>query len=98
MLFLGGCHPAPPLNPTHPPHRSHPTRCRAQRSLARNAIRRGDWAGAAAHWEAALALNPLNPEGWFSLGFAYIKEKEYEKAVKVGKPTVLWLPRVTGAK
>lgn len=56
---------------------------RAQRSLARNAIRNNNWAAAAQHWEAALALNPLNPEGWFSLGFAYIKEKDYPKALQV---------------
>ncbi len=56
---------------------------RAQRSLARNAIRRSDWAATARHWEAALALNPLNPEGWFSLGYAYIKLKDSAKALQV---------------
>ena len=57
--------------------------CRAQRSLARNATRRGDWSSTARHWERALALNPLNPEGWFCLGFAYIKQKDYPKALQV---------------
>ncbi|GAB4823953.1 hypothetical protein N2152v2_010999 [Parachlorella kessleri] len=59
-------------------HRS----ARAQRSLARNAMRRGDWPGTSRHWELALALNPLNPEGWFALGFAYIKQKDYPKALQ----------------
>eukprot|EP00887_Chlorella_sp_A99_P004614 scaffold4.g4614.t1 len=55
---------------------------RAQRSLARNALRRGDHAAAAGHWEAALALNPLHAEGWFSLGYCCIKEKQYERALQ----------------
>ena len=42
-----------------------PLRGRSQRSLARNALRNERYAKAAGHWEAALALNPLHPEGWF---------------------------------
>lgn len=46
---------------------------RAHRSLARAAAARGDWAAAAAGWEAALAINPLAPDGWFGLGYASLK-------------------------
>ena len=28
---------------------------------------------AAEHWEKALAVNPLNPDGWFSLGHCMMK-------------------------
>ncbi|KAL4859782.1 Tetratricopeptide repeat protein 27 [Chlorella vulgaris] len=55
---------------------------RAQRSLARNALRNSSYSKAAAHWELALALNPLHGEGWFSLGYACIKEKEYGRALQ----------------
>mmetsp|Transcript_31280 Transcript_31280/g.102024 ORF Transcript_31280/g.102024 Transcript_31280/m.102024 type:complete len:986 (+) Transcript_31280:68-3025(+) len=52
---------------------------RAQRSLAKKAAERKDFAGACEHWELALAINPLHREGWFGLGFA---------AMKVGKSDV----------
>lgn len=76
----GGCATflPPPLKTPSP----GPLLRRAQRSLARNAVRQKRWGAVAEHWEAALALNPLNPEGWFSLGFAYIKEKDYAKALQ----------------
>lgn len=54
---------------------------RAQRSLARNAIRLERFADAAEHWETALALSPLHNEGWFTLGWCWIKEKNYPKAL-----------------
>lgn len=54
---------------------------RSQRSLARNANSREEYSKAAEHWEAALALNPLHPEGWFSLGYCRIKDKDYPKAM-----------------
>ena len=44
---------------------SHLHEHRAQRSLARNALRNSNYVKAAGHWEAALALNPLHGEGWF---------------------------------
>lgn len=49
--------------------RSGRRNARSQRSLARNALRREDYKAAAAHWEAALALNPLHSEGWFRCGW-----------------------------
>ncbi len=38
-----------------------------------SALRRKDWAAAAEHYEAALRINPLNPDAWFALGYAYLK-------------------------
>ncbi|KAG2428213.1 hypothetical protein HXX76_011893 [Chlamydomonas incerta] len=55
---------------------------RSQRSLARNAMRRKDYAKAAGHWEAALALNPLHPEAWFSLGFCWLKAERFRQALR----------------
>lgn len=46
---------------------------RARRSLARRAAAREDWASAADHWTAALKINPLFPDGWFSGGYACLK-------------------------
>ena len=37
----------------------------------------------AEHWELALALNPLHPQGWFSLGYCCIKLERYDRAVEV---------------
>eukprot|EP00891_Asterochloris_glomerata_P006782 jgi/Astpho2/6782/Aster-07226 len=34
----------------------------------------------AKHWEAALAINPLHPEGWFALGYCCIKTQDYTRA------------------
>ncbi|KAL6770306.1 hypothetical protein ACKKBG_A34440 [Auxenochlorella protothecoides x Auxenochlorella symbiontica] len=53
---------------------------RAQRSLARLAAGAGRHAEAAGHWRAALALSPLHPEGWFSLGYACLKERDHAGA------------------
>ncbi|KAG2451048.1 hypothetical protein HYH02_004316 [Chlamydomonas schloesseri] len=55
---------------------------RSQRSLARNAMRRKDYPKAAGHWEAALALNPLHPEAWFSLGFCWLKAERFRQALR----------------
>ncbi|EFN57654.1 hypothetical protein CHLNCDRAFT_142791 [Chlorella variabilis] len=62
--------------------RSGHRNARSQRSLARSALRAGSYAKAAAHWELALALNPLHGEGWFSLGYCHIKGKEYGRALQ----------------
>ena len=43
---------------------------RAQRSLARWAMRHGRHADAVRHWQLALALNPLYPDGWMALGYS----------------------------
>ena len=49
-------------------------RCaRAQRSLARSASARKDWAQAAAAWDLALALNPIHGDGWFARGYCALK-------------------------
>lgn len=61
--------------------RSQHRSARAQRSLARSANRRSDFEAAAEHWELALQLNPLHADGWFSLGWAYMKVKDYQKAM-----------------
>ena len=47
-------------------------------------MRRKDYAAAVEHWEAALALNPLQPAGWFSLGFACLKAGDTPRALQVG--------------
>ncbi|KAL4448097.1 hypothetical protein ABPG75_005316 [Micractinium tetrahymenae] len=62
--------------------RSGHRNARSQRSLARNALRNSRYAQAAQHWETALALNPLHGEGWFSLGYCYIKERDYPAALR----------------
>jgi predicted TPR repeat methyltransferase len=46
-------------------------------------MRRKDYGGASQHWEAALALNPLHPDGWFALGFAALKAGDDTRAVQV---------------
>lgn len=61
--------------------RSNHRSARAQRSLARSANRRSEFDVCAQHWEMALQLNPLYAEGWFSLGWAYMKTKDYTKAM-----------------
>lgn len=61
--------------------RSGDRSARAQRSLARSATRAEHYAKAATHWDCALGLSPLHPEGWFSLGWCRIKTKEYSKAL-----------------
>lgn len=38
-----------------------------------SALRRKDWASAVSHYEVALAINPLNPDAWFALGYAHLK-------------------------
>jgi tetratricopeptide (TPR) repeat protein len=62
--------------------RSGKRNARAARSLARNAVRTERYEKAAIHWEEALALNPLHPEGWFHLGWCCIKTKDYHGALR----------------
>ncbi|KAL3697661.1 hypothetical protein R1sor_011737 [Riccia sorocarpa] len=54
---------------------------RAQRSLARSAYNKHKYTESVQHWELALALNPLHPDGWFSLGSSAIKARDLDKAV-----------------
>ena len=37
---------------------------------------------AAQHWELALRVNPLHPEGWFSLGYCALKQKDFSRALQ----------------
>ncbi|BDA46600.1 Tetratricopeptide repeat protein 27 [Coccomyxa sp. Obi] len=55
---------------------------RAQRSLARSAQREKNYDRAAEHWELALKVNPLHPEGWFALGYCALKRQDYVRAVQ----------------
>jgi tetratricopeptide (TPR) repeat protein len=59
-------------------HRS----ARAQRSLARSAMRRDDFAKASNCWQKALTLSPLHLEAWFSLGWCNMKIDNLEEAAK----------------
>lgn len=34
------------------------------------------------HWELALGINPLHPEGWFALGFCCLKSHDNPRAVQ----------------
>ena len=63
--------------------RSGGRNARSKRSLGRSALRRRDYASAAEHLEAAVALNPLNVESWFSLGYCYVKLEKAEPALRV---------------
>ena len=40
---------------------------------------------AAVHWEKALGLNPLFPQGWFALGYCCLKTKHQQRALEVTK-------------
>jgi len=53
---------------------------RAQRSLARSAMRKEEFEEASACWERALGLSPLHLEAWFSLGWCNMKSSNFEKA------------------
>ncbi|CAL5228170.1 g11251 [Coccomyxa viridis] len=55
---------------------------RAQRSLARSAQREKNYEKAAQHWELALGVNPLHPEGWFSLGYCALKQQDFARALQ----------------
>lgn len=39
-------------------------------------------AQAAQHWELALGVNPLHPQGWFSLGYCALKQQDYARALQ----------------
>lgn len=49
----------------------------------RSAVRRKEYAAAAAAYESALALNPLYPDVWFSLGYCYLRLEQNHKALQV---------------
>eukprot|EP00958_Prasinococcus_capsulatus_P006760 scaffold628_cov401-Prasinococcus_capsulatus_cf.AAC.10 len=54
---------------------------RAKRSLARDALHKEEWAEAKMHWKQALDINPLHPDGWFSLGFCSLKTGDEDLAI-----------------
>lgn len=43
---------------------------------------KGQLKEAAAHWELALAVNPLYADGWFALGHAYMKMGDTSQAIQ----------------
>ncbi|DBB11777.1 hypothetical protein WJX82_011005 [Trebouxia sp. C0006] len=55
---------------------------RAQRSLARSAQRQQHWEEAEGHWEKALGLNPLFPQGWFAMGYCCMKTHHTQRALE----------------
>ncbi|KAF6259400.1 hypothetical protein COO60DRAFT_1008225 [Scenedesmus sp. NREL 46B-D3] len=55
---------------------------RAQRSIARSAMQRKEYARAAAAYELALRLNPLYPEAWFAQGYCYLRIGDNTKALQ----------------
>jgi tetratricopeptide (TPR) repeat protein len=55
---------------------------RAQRSLGRLAMRRGDWQRAYDHFRLALSVNPLYQEIWFASGFCAQKMKAWDRAAE----------------
>lgn len=56
---------------------------RSQRSLGRSALGRKDFGAAAAAYERALALSPLFPDAWFSLGYCWLRLDQNTKALQV---------------
>lgn len=55
----------------------------------RSAVRRKEYGPAAAAYEAALSLNPLYPDVWFSLGYCYLQLDQTQKALQVHSMGVL---------
>lgn len=51
--------------------------------MCRSALRKKEYEQAAAAYEAALALNPLYPDVWFSLGYCYLRMEQTQKALQV---------------
>ena len=62
--------------------RSGQRSARAQRSLARSAMRSDNFEKAANHWKIALQLSPLLSEAWFSLGWCLLKIQDYKGAAE----------------
>ena len=53
---------------------------RAQRSLARHARDKQQWADSIAHSQLALQLNPVAPMEWFSVGHCHMRVAQYADA------------------
>lgn len=54
-----------------------------QPSGRRTSCQAGMCVQAAGHWENALRLNPLFPQGWFALGYCCLKTKNQQRALQV---------------
>ena len=54
---------------------------RAARSLAHLLLRRGDVDGAIQYFEQSLAISPLYPSSWFSLGCCYMQREMWQKSL-----------------
>jgi tetratricopeptide (TPR) repeat protein len=67
---------------------------RAQRSLAKAAVTRKDYAAAAAAYDLALALSPLYPDAWFALGYCHLKMGDNSKALQVKVPPAEKVPAI----
>ncbi|KAF6000931.1 Tetratricopeptide repeat domain 27 [Cyanidiococcus yangmingshanensis] len=65
---------------------------RAQRSLGRLAMRRGDWQRAYDHFRLALAVNPLYQEIWFASGFCAQKAEQWDRATESYTSAVQYEP------
>ncbi|KAL6762659.1 hypothetical protein V8C86DRAFT_3173802 [Haematococcus lacustris] len=46
------------------------------------AMRRKDWGAAAGHYDQALAINPLNPDAWFALGYCALKLGQQQRTLR----------------
>ena len=55
------------------------------------------WLQAEGHWEKALGLNPLFPQGWFALGYCCLKTQNRQRALQVSasRPPILLIMFIT---
>lgn len=61
---------------------SEGTCARAKRSLGRRAVEAGEWKAAIEHFQAALRVNSLYPEVWFTCGCAALEVADLELAAR----------------
>jgi len=54
---------------------------KAQRFLGKSLVRQERWAEAVAAFDLSLALNPLHPDAWFSLGCSHMRLEQWPGAV-----------------
>ncbi|MGD0681926.1 MAG: hypothetical protein ABR990_07730 [Terracidiphilus sp.] len=80
--------PKPPLDPE----------ANGERFLAEDASRRGNLDEAAAHFQAALKIQPAWPSGWISLASIYAGQMDYFNAADAMKHYLELLPDAPNAK
>lgn len=68
---------------------------RAQRSIGRKAVDKGQWERCVEAFELALAINPLYPSCWFSLGCASMHLNQWDKALNAFSRVVQQDPEVS---